>query len=154
MAATTALYDLIAAAAADPTSPLMGVQTTFGLPEQDEEQEVVAVLGFTSAGEEPLTVGPMAQRLEQFDLDGAVKVYDPTEQDAAVVFGRVMTLVDAIRDVVALNVTLNDTVLEAYFVGRRSEGGGIPRQPIGDSNQLLPGLVMRVDFTVHATAVI
>lgn len=147
-AARLALDTLFTTAVAAEDSDLYGVQNTFGPPEENEEQEVVAILGLTDTSEETVPLGPQAKREEDYRINVAVKVYDPTS-DSRTVDTRGFLLADAVRQVVNDNRTLTGTVRTAFVVQQNSDGAV---QPVDANGKRLPGWVIRIDLAVRCQA--
>jgi hypothetical protein len=152
-AARLALDDMLTVAAADNTSVLFEVQTTFGTPLEDEEQEVVAILGISDPSEATETLGPEARRRELYRIELTVKVYDPTAgsepADRRAVDARCFALADAVRSVVEADTTLAGTVNTAHVVNQRSDGLAHPFDAAG---KRLPGWVVHVDMSIACRA--
>lgn len=113
--ARRALFDALAASA-----DLSAVQVTFGEPDAHEEQEVVAMLGVGDVDEESAALGN-ERREERYRIDVGVKVHDPAG-DSRSVDTRCFAYADAVRAVVAANLTLGGTVRTAHVVSQRSDG--------------------------------
>lgn len=95
-----------------------GRQVTFGPPVQDEEHEVVAVLGLLDPVEEEAELGA-ANKWETYVLEVGVKVFDPDPDPAkaqevdALGFG----ICNQIRDLVHGRARNNDRTLDGALGG-------------------------------------
>jgi hypothetical protein len=151
--AVLALDTLVSAAVADNTSALFGLQNTFGPPLDDEELEVLAILGIADPSEATLVLGPQAPRREQYRIETTIKVYDPTAEntpaDRRAVFTRGLVLADGLRSLVEANRTLNGTVDSAHVVSQRTAGLA---HPIGDDGKRKSGWVIHIDMSIACRA--
>lgn len=91
------LFELLQA-----NAELTGIQLTLGIPADEEEQEVIAILGVTDSSEEEKGLGGNRKK-EEFTVEVKVKVYDPTATTAEEAFAletRAGELLDEVRAVV------------------------------------------------------
>ncbi len=129
-AAWNQLYTLLAAETGV-GEPLVNVQVTAGEPDQYEEQEVVAVLGWGDPDEDSAAIGGNASREERYRIEIGVKAHDPSGT-AVSVATRLLVLADAVRTVVKANKRLTGEVM-CQVVRRRSDG---PRPALADDGSV------------------
>lgn len=151
--AVLALDQLVTDATGDIDSPLYNVQNTFGPPLDDEELEVLAILGISDPSEAALLMGPQAPRNEQYRIEAAIKVYDPTAgntpEERRALFLRGLQLADGLRTLVEVNRTLAGNVDKAHVVSQRTDG---LRQPVGVDGKRKPGWVIHIDMSIACRA--
>jgi hypothetical protein len=125
-AARQALYSMLAAAAADNTSGLYGVQVAWGDPLAYEEQQIVCMRGVANSTETPADIGDYAHG-ERYQIELTVMYLDPAG-DAQTVDTGANAIADAVGKVVSTKATppavgmLAGTVQWAFVASRPSPG--------------------------------
>lgn len=134
--------NLFAALAAAPW-PSPAPQVTYGSPDAYEDQQVVAMLGFSPVDDDPAAIGQRRQE-EAYRIEVKIKVHDPAAATGRSVEVRSMALYDVAWNVVIDNPDLGGAVTFCHPSGAEASDGPLAAEG--------GGWVMFVSIFVACTA--